>query len=247
MASRRSAPCAGGVIVNAPLVLADKAALINSEHAKASKHADRAVEHARRAGELLLEVKSHLPHGEWILWLTANCEVSDRQAQRYMRAARGLPISPQRIKYDAMADLKSIVSGEVADMPNLSSVEAAKLIPTIGQWITTTVDDAAFHVVPSKEYPTMFHVSKLCRSPALGSDQNAETDDDGEPASWYCGTRSPVPPSMVDQRLKHYGLACPSNCEWRAIATTGMSRPFGEPTRLTASIEGEHLALHCPT
>ena len=32
-----------------------------------------------------------LPHGQWLPWLEANCQVSGRSAQAYMRVARELP------------------------------------------------------------------------------------------------------------------------------------------------------------
>jgi hypothetical protein len=61
---------------------------INEEHRLAVGAARRSLEHARRAGDLLIEVKSRLPHGEWLPWLVANCEFSERSAQGYMRLAR---------------------------------------------------------------------------------------------------------------------------------------------------------------
>ena len=51
----------------------------------------RGVEHARHAGELLLAAKAQLSHGEWLPWLEANCQVSARSAQGYMRLARQWP------------------------------------------------------------------------------------------------------------------------------------------------------------
>ena len=43
------------------LTLADIAAEIDAAHADAVRHADSAIEHARRAGALLHKVKSQLP------------------------------------------------------------------------------------------------------------------------------------------------------------------------------------------
>lgn len=58
-----------------------------------------AVQHAIRAGELLIEAKSQLGHGEWLPWLEANFPGSERTAQNYMRMAR---------KSACVADLPSI-------------------------------------------------------------------------------------------------------------------------------------------
>src|SRR5207249_3631602 len=56
-------------------------------------------EHARRCGELLLEVKRRLSHGEFLPWLTTLCAVSVRSAQSYMQIARGW----QRLEHKANA------------------------------------------------------------------------------------------------------------------------------------------------
>jgi hypothetical protein len=61
---------------------------INTEHSLVREHAISAVEHAARAGELLLQVKATLTHGQWLPWLREHCEVSPRAAQGYIRLAR---------------------------------------------------------------------------------------------------------------------------------------------------------------
>ena len=45
---------------------------INREHQFAFGKAREALEHARRAGELLIQAKAGVPHGEWLPWLAAN-------------------------------------------------------------------------------------------------------------------------------------------------------------------------------
>ena len=61
---------------------------INEEHKLAKQFADTAIDHAIRCGQLLVEVKETVPHGEWIPWVSSNCEFSERQSQRYMKAAK---------------------------------------------------------------------------------------------------------------------------------------------------------------
>jgi len=68
--------------------LADLAARIRAEHQGARDAYKRSVEHAMAAGELLIEAKAQLTHGQWGPWLEANCEMSDRTARLYMRTAR---------------------------------------------------------------------------------------------------------------------------------------------------------------
>lgn len=61
---------------------------IRREIREANAAAISAVEHARRAGELLIEAKAACAHGEWNQWLEANVEVSDRTVRLYMQLAR---------------------------------------------------------------------------------------------------------------------------------------------------------------
>jgi hypothetical protein len=81
--------------VSAEIVTADLAARINEAHALATKCAASAVEHAQRAGELLLEAKAAVKHGEWQGWLVANVQFSERSARNYLRIARELPLLPE--------------------------------------------------------------------------------------------------------------------------------------------------------
>lgn len=71
-----------------------RAAQIQAHHDAAHNAADKAIEHAKQAGVLLLEVKASLPHGEFTKWVDVHLTVSQRQAQRYIAAAQGkaLPV-----------------------------------------------------------------------------------------------------------------------------------------------------------
>ncbi len=71
--------------------LADLANQINSEHQACHFAMRESIKHAVRAGELLVEAKMGLPHGQWASWLDANCDFSDRTARAYMRLAKELP------------------------------------------------------------------------------------------------------------------------------------------------------------
>ena len=51
----------------------------------------QALRHAIRAGELLVEAKSRVQHGEWGSWVEANFEGSTRTTQAYMKVAREIP------------------------------------------------------------------------------------------------------------------------------------------------------------
>lgn len=111
-----------------PAVQVDRtiAAQINREHELANHHADQAIEHARRAGALLLQVKAELPHGAFLPWVAAHVHVSPRQAQRYMGAALGKPL-PVRViaKCDTVSHLPAALVGDVQPAPKFVVTAAA--------------------------------------------------------------------------------------------------------------------------
>lgn len=111
---------------NYPITLLDAAAEINVEHAKAVTHAGQAVEHAKRAGELLLHVKASLPHGKFLPWVAEHLSVSARQSQRYMSIAAGKPLPVRHVallKNDTVSHLGWLPEdGEVAKT-HLSNAE----------------------------------------------------------------------------------------------------------------------------
>jgi hypothetical protein len=74
-------------VIAFPNSLTDLAARIRTEHEGTVAAMRRGVEHAIRAGELLIEAKGKVPHGQWLSWL-ATTGVPERAAQRYMRLAR---------------------------------------------------------------------------------------------------------------------------------------------------------------
>lgn len=69
--------------------LAVLASEINHHHQAAEEAAFSALDHARIAGDLLIEAKTRCGHGAWSDWLVANFRGSERTAQRYMKLATG--------------------------------------------------------------------------------------------------------------------------------------------------------------
>ena len=68
--------------------LGELAAAINAEHQAAERTARTALDHARAAGDKLLQAKAQFDHGQWLPWLSANCpDIAVRTAQAYMRLA----------------------------------------------------------------------------------------------------------------------------------------------------------------
>lgn len=67
--------------------LSDLAHGIIAEHVQVELAARQGLKHAIRAGQLLVEAKSQVAHGEWVCWVKSNCHLSVRTAQVYMRLA----------------------------------------------------------------------------------------------------------------------------------------------------------------
>ena len=73
---------------------------INHEHKLARQSADTAIEHAVRCGELLIDQKAELPHGEFKKWIAENCDFSARQARRYMEVSKKK--TDPRVRFDSL-------------------------------------------------------------------------------------------------------------------------------------------------
>jgi hypothetical protein len=72
------------------------AAGIKVAPAEFERSARASLQHACRAGQLLIEAKNQTLHGQWLSWLDQNCNVSERSAQAYMQVARECRLNPQR-------------------------------------------------------------------------------------------------------------------------------------------------------
>jgi len=69
-------------------ILRDLAQRIAVEHNAVAVALRSALGHAIAAGELLIEAKAKVRHGQWLKWLAANCEVPKRTAAHYMALAK---------------------------------------------------------------------------------------------------------------------------------------------------------------
>jgi hypothetical protein len=106
--------------------LAEIAEKINAEHAQALDHARASITHARNAGVLLLEAKKRWGHGQWLPWLEANVQFSERTAQAYMRVAKRWP--ELEAKAQATADLTIEDGLKLLASPKTETI-AEKAIP----------------------------------------------------------------------------------------------------------------------
>src|SRR5207244_1073209 len=83
---------------------------ITNEHEAAEVGLRDSVLHARRAGELLIQVKEQLQHGEFMAWVEANCRFKHSTATLYMKIARAWTLEDyQRVGNLSQRNLAQVV------------------------------------------------------------------------------------------------------------------------------------------
>jgi len=200
---------------------------INRLHQLAAKTATEAIDYAKQAGELLLNVKGQLPYGAFGDWIEQNLTVSPRQAQRYMAVAQGkrTPVRELAKDYDtvsqpprndAVSHLRNCLSQEEIDSL-VDGTRVPKWKPQNGHWYTTVTENGAYWVVPDLEKPDFFHVSHL---------YSAGTQAD---ARLFDGTRWAESADRVEISLKLFQLSEPDKAIWETYKRPGLSAPFGAP------------------
>jgi hypothetical protein len=196
----------------------DTAGEINRLHQLAAQKAIEAINYAKKAGLLLLEVKKELPHGKFGLWIEANLEVSVRQAQRYMNVASGKEASIRALatRYDTTSHLQAaFYETELEQITDPAM--ASNWLPEVGHWYCTDTEHGAYWVVPDANNPELFHISRLYGNP----------ENDGE--GLFDGTRWPEVAEKVESRLRNFGLSNAHKAAWKFRQKTGLSAPFGAP------------------
>jgi hypothetical protein len=115
------------------------ASAINEAHLRVEESARAGAEHARHAGELLLQAKEQVGHGNWLPWVKAHCRFSERTAREYMRVARQWPVidgNRQRAAdlsvREAIRLLSDLGDGEEAAP---STPDNAQLPPALGVYL----------------------------------------------------------------------------------------------------------------
>ena len=215
--------------------LEDSIKEIDRLHALATKTAGKAVKYAKQVGQMLLQIKKNLPHGEFGGWITANLSVSTRQAQRYIAAAEGKKTAS--MGSTSKGDSVSHLTDE--DLL-FEAIENPKWLPESGYWYMAVYKNAAFHIVPDINYPKGFFISKLYTThggPPKDCPNLSDDDWDGE--SLYDGTTGSVDPRWIAAKLFHFGLKYPEKIEWKRYKRPGLERPFGEPENAMKKHHGD--------
>jgi hypothetical protein len=174
--------------------LPDLASAINEEHRLCAALMRRGLEHARRAGELLIHAKAQLAHGEWLPWLKEHCDVSVRQAENYARIAKN---------WTELA--------EVADSQRVANIEDMSMRRALGmlgaQWSFDVFADpfneeVRFPESTTEREPTAPEtwqrvdiIDSDYRCPSCGYEWN------GNPKPWHAGGRA-----MADARDRRNGI-----------------------------------------
>lgn len=147
------------------------AALINREHELGAGKAAQALQHWRAAGDYLLKAKASVGHGRWLPWVLANCNISARQARRYMELATGW--AALSIKSDTVADLtltgalkllakprSAAARDDASDAAMLPNLEALLNSRAAAFWVCPHSAGVRF-LIPSAEHPGYCYVDEV--------------------------------------------------------------------------------------
>jgi hypothetical protein len=209
---------------------------INRLHLLAQQTASDAIEYARTAGMLLLEVKKGMKHGKFLLWVRDNAQVSLRQAQRYMAVAQGKTIPLRRLieKSDTVSNLK--METQCSEGVWVKGVWE----PEPGFMYLFNDDTGAYWVTPSSERAESFHVCKHYNGEKISSKDFywrytifAFVEDPDLTSEFYIGTRWPLTlRSGVAGVLESYGLKdLKESLQMGSRWVDGSERPFCEPPK----------------
>lgn len=181
---------------------------INRLHELACSKADEAIDHAKKAGALLLEAKAALQHGEWLPWLEENIFMSARQVQRYMQVAQGRPLPVRSMASTASRANTTPVTHLEVEAPRLfpGEPDAPEFVPEPGHCYAFVMPDTTvFAVEPSLKHPGFFFVSKM----------DAATN-------MVDHTRRPAGAAWVEANLQYFGLVNPGAVAWRMKPSAGV-------------------------
>src|SRR3954470_3834886 len=121
---------------------------INAKYRAFERDFRSAAEHAIQCGELLMEQKASLNHGEWGPWLRESFQGSERHAQRFMKLAREQgAIDPTRV-----SDLS--FRGALRELPKRS--DNSETLPSladeiVNEYVMSTEEEEWFTALPEKE------------------------------------------------------------------------------------------------
>jgi hypothetical protein len=153
--------------------LAVLAARIRTYHEATTAALKASVVNAMAAGDLLIEAKAQLKHGQWLPWLEANCAMSERTARLYMRLARYRP----EIENGSVADLS--LRGAIA----LITLPKDNIVALLGDEIAEAADcESAF--VACKKAEAERNVRKALFAEIFAALDRLRPDTASKEAAW---------------------------------------------------------------
>jgi hypothetical protein len=142
--------------------LTDLAARIKTWHTAVAAALKDSVRHGIAAGELLLEAKAQLKHGEWLPWLRDHVEISERTAQLYMRLAKN------RAEIESATAVADLTLNEATAMLVLSS-DIKPLLDFVGRADGMSPEELV-------EYCAANDVARITKNP-FGAKEPSEMTD----------------------------------------------------------------------
>ncbi len=204
---------------------------INELHTSASSKARQAINDAKAAGELLLQVKATLPHGTFKKWIADHLNVSVRQAQRYMYVAQGKPHALRNLA--GKSDTVSLLENE--ENPPFLKFNNGVWIPEPKKMYLFN-ENGAFWVTPAANGGT--HVCRHYSGERITSENFywrytilGEITDPDFTFDHYIGTRfAPINRTGIAAILRSYGLTDLQSSLVKVIEFDDFyERPVGEP------------------
>jgi hypothetical protein len=186
--------------------LADLAARIKAEHGACAAALHSSLQHALAAGDLLIEAKAQLRHGEWLPWLNENCAVSERMARLYMRLAANRETIEAK-SATGVADLS--IRGAIALIATPRNSIPPGFKNTIVDAIETDLDMNAFE---------KWQVDRLARRMIF-----EETEAVLEKIGAFADV--PDPPAAVYKMFEQFSDAC-NECKKQLDAAIATKMPY---------------------
>jgi hypothetical protein len=103
----------------------DLAREINAEHGQVETYKHNTIQHAIRCGELLLEMKQRVGHGNWLTWVQEHFEASERTARNYMEIAKSAAVADLQDDTTMRSALRALASpSQSRKAPKLERADA---------------------------------------------------------------------------------------------------------------------------
>lgn len=189
---------------------------IRDAHNMVENAARSTVEYAIHAGELLIEAKAQVRHGEWLPWLEANFPGSERTARGYMQVAsnrqRVADLGSYREALAELAEPRAVATTEAPgdeeeaqshyDTPPVSEVGFDEPDPVqasiIEQVREREGEEAARAAAESMNVAYPEPVPSLAPEPDFGEPKDVDEDEEVVDGEIVDERDEPAPPARAD-------------------------------------------------